>query len=76
MGEALTRRVLAGRDLPRLNTAADAYNPASIETSIATAAFDMETVNEEALLMRRAVRFEPLHGIGKDTQSRSWGPRS
>jgi len=63
-GEALTRRILGGRDLPRLNTAVDAYNLASVETSIAIAAFDMETVNQEALTMRRAVKSEPFHGIG------------
>jgi DNA/RNA-binding domain of Phe-tRNA-synthetase-like protein len=65
--EALTRRVLGGRDLPRLNTVVDAYNLASIETSIAIAAFDMETVNEDALLMRRGVKGELFHGIGMDS---------
>ena len=63
-GEALTRRVLGGRDLPRLNTAVDAYNLASLETSVAIAAFDAEIVNEGSLLMRRAAKNEPFHGIG------------
>jgi DNA/RNA-binding domain of Phe-tRNA-synthetase-like protein len=63
-GEALTRRVLGGRDLPRLNTLVDAYNLASIETSIAVAAFDLQMVRAEALLMRTAVRGEAFHGIG------------
>jgi len=63
-GEALTRRVLGGRNLPRLNTAVDAYNLASLETSIAIAAFDTETVNEDSLLIRRAAKNEPFHGIG------------
>lgn len=62
--EALTRRVLGGRDLPRLNTVVDAYNLASAETSIAIAAFDVETINEDALLMRRGVKGELFHGIG------------
>jgi len=63
-GEALTRRILGGRDLPTVNTVVDAYNIASVETSIAIAAFDLNTMNEEALLMRRAVKGEPFHGIG------------
>lgn len=63
-GEALTRRVLGGRDLPRLNTVVDAYNLASIETSIAIAAFDTETVDEDALVMRRGVKGELFYGIG------------
>lgn len=66
-GEALTRRILGGRDLPRLNTLVDAYNLASVETSIAIAAFDTETVNEDTLVMRRAVRGELFHGIGMST---------
>jgi DNA/RNA-binding domain of Phe-tRNA-synthetase-like protein len=63
-GEALTRRILGGRDLPRVNTVVDAYNLASVETSIAIAAFDSRKVNEEALLMRRATTGELFHGIG------------
>ena len=66
-GEALTRRVLGGRDLPRLNTAVDAYNLVSIETSIAVAAFDMGAVREDALLMRRAAKAEQFRGIGMDS---------
>jgi DNA/RNA-binding domain of Phe-tRNA-synthetase-like protein len=66
-GEALTRRVLGGRDLPRLNTLVDAYNLASVETSIAVAAFDLERVKGDALLMRRAVNGEAFHGIGMDS---------
>jgi DNA/RNA-binding domain of Phe-tRNA-synthetase-like protein len=66
-GEALTRRVLGGRDLPRLNTLVDAYNLASIETSIAVAAFDLERVKGDALLMRRAVSGEAFRGIGMDS---------
>ncbi len=63
-GEALTRRILGGRDLPRVNTVVDAYNLASVETSIAIAAFDSRNVKEEALVMRRAMTGEPFHGIG------------
>ncbi len=63
-GEALTRRVLGGRDLPRINTLVDAYNLVSVETSIAIAAFDLSRVREDALIMRKAVKGEPFHGIG------------
>ncbi len=63
-GEALTRRILGGRDLPTVNTVVDAYNLASVETSIAIAAFDLDTISEDALVMRRGVRGEPFHGIG------------
>jgi len=63
-GEALTRRILGGRDLPTVNTVVDAYNIASIETSVAIAAFDLGTIDGESLVMRRAVKGEPFHGIG------------
>lgn len=63
-GEALTRRILGGSGLPRLNTVVDSYNLASVETSIAIAAFDGETINEDALMMRRAVKSELFRGIG------------
>ena len=48
-GEALTRRILGGGNLPRVNTAVDAYNLASVETSIAIAAFDLDAIEEETL---------------------------
>jgi len=66
-GEALTRRILGGRDLPRINTAVDAYNLASVETSIAIAAFDLRTIAEDSLTMRKAQRGERFHGIGMTT---------
>jgi DNA/RNA-binding domain of Phe-tRNA-synthetase-like protein len=66
-GEALTRRILAGRDLPRVNTVVDAYNLASVETSIAIAAFDSEKVNEDSLVMRKGKSGESFFGIGMDS---------
>jgi DNA/RNA-binding domain of Phe-tRNA-synthetase-like protein len=66
-GEALTRRILGGRDLPRVNTLVDSYNLASVETSIAIAAFDSKKVSEGALIMRKAMSGEPFHGIGMDS---------
>ena len=68
-GEALTRRILSGRDLPRVNTVVDAYNLASIQTSIAIAAFDGERVDADSLRMRKAAKNEPFHGIGMDSPS-------
>ena len=63
-GEALTRRILGGRDLPTVNTVVDAYNIASVETSVAIAAFDLDAIEEASLVMRRAVKGETFHGIG------------
>src|SRR5512137_2942998 len=38
--EALVRRILAGKPLPTINTAVDAYNLASVRTGVPLAAFD------------------------------------
>ncbi len=64
-GEALTRRVLSGRDLPAINTLVDSYNLASIQTSIAIAAFDLDRISEN-LLMRRSRSGESFLGIGME----------
>lgn len=61
--EALLRRVLRGRSIPRINTLVDAYNLASMETHIALAAFDLSTLAGD-LLMRHAAEGEEFHGIG------------
>lgn len=63
--EALIRRVLRGRRLPVINTLVDAYNLASIETTIPLAAFDEDGLVDE-LLMREAVPGEKFLGIGMD----------
>jgi len=63
-GEALTRRILGGRDLPRVNTIVDAYNLASVETSVAIAAFDTRKVRADTLVMRKAAVGEAFLGIG------------
>lgn len=63
--EALIRRVLRNRPLPRINTLVDAYNLASIETTIPLAAFDEDALAGE-LLMREAVAGEEFLGIGMD----------
>lgn len=63
--EALTRRILAGKPLPRINTLVDAYNLASIKTRIALATFDANKL-EGKLLMRFAEENEHIVGIGMD----------
>jgi len=63
--EALTRRILAGKPLPRINTLVDAYNLASIKTRIALATFDADKL-EGKLLMRFAEENEHIVGIGMD----------
>jgi DNA/RNA-binding domain of Phe-tRNA-synthetase-like protein len=61
--EALVRRILAGKVLPAINTAVDAYNLASIRTGIPIAAFDADTLGG-ALAMRFAEEGEEFLGIG------------
>jgi len=61
--EALIRRLLRGKPLPRINTFVDAYNLASIKTEIAIAAFDSDKAFGE-LMMRYAKEGEEFLGIG------------
>ncbi|MDD3856878.1 MAG: phenylalanine--tRNA ligase beta subunit-related protein [Methanoculleus sp.] len=61
--EALVRRILAGKVLPTINTAVDAYNLASVRTGIPIAAFDAGTLSG-ALAMRFAEEGEEFLGIG------------
>lgn len=63
--EALIRRVLRGRPLPRINTLVDAYNLASIDTAIPLAAFDEGGLVGE-LLMREALEGERFLGISME----------
>jgi DNA/RNA-binding domain of Phe-tRNA-synthetase-like protein len=61
--EALIRRILQGKDIPKINTAVDAYNLVSIETHVAIGAFD-EALLKGQLTMRTADNGEEFHGIG------------
>ena len=61
--EALIRRVLRGRPLPRINSLVDAYNLASMKSEIAFAAFDADELHN-GLVMRFAVEREEFLGIG------------
>lgn len=63
--EALIRRILGERPLPRINTAVDAYNLASMTTCIALAAFDISRLDGK-LVMRFANKGETFLGIGMD----------
>jgi DNA/RNA-binding domain of Phe-tRNA-synthetase-like protein len=63
--EALIRRVLRGRTIPKINTLVDAYNLASIDSCISLAAFDKDVINGE-LFMREALANEEFYGIGMD----------
>jgi DNA/RNA-binding domain of Phe-tRNA-synthetase-like protein len=63
--EALIRRILAGKSLPRINTLVDAYNLASIKSRIALATFDADRL-EGKLLMRFAEEGEQFIGIGME----------
>ena len=61
--EALIRRILAGNNIPRINTLVDTYNLASIKSGIAIATFDTDKLNGD-LLMRFAEEGEQFCGIG------------
>jgi len=63
--EALIRRVLGGKPIPRINTAVDAYNLASMTTCIALAAFDINRLDGD-ITMRFANKGEEFLGIGMD----------
>lgn len=61
--EALVRRILAGKPLPTINTAVDAYNLASIRTGVPIGAFDAHLLHGD-LTMRFAQEGEEFLGIG------------
>ncbi|BAJ51379.1 conserved hypothetical protein [Candidatus Caldarchaeum subterraneum] len=63
--EALLRRVLAGRDFPRINPLVDVYNVVSMQSLLPIAAFDVEKLKGE-LLMKFANVGELFLGIGMD----------
>ncbi|ABD40266.1 phosphoenolpyruvate synthase [Methanospirillum hungatei JF-1] len=63
--EALIRRILAGKPLPSINTAVDAYNLASIRTGVPIGAFDADLLHGE-LSMRFAQEGEEFLGIGME----------
>lgn len=61
--EALVRRILAGKPLPTINTAVDAYNLVSALHGVPIAAFDADLLHG-GLTMRFAREGEAFQGIG------------
>ena len=62
-GEALLRRVLHERELPRISTVVDAYNLASMKTIIPISGFDKDLLNPP-FQIRFAKNGETFTGIG------------
>ncbi len=62
-GEALLRRVLHGKELPRISTVVDAYNLASMKTIIPISGFDKDRLNPP-FQIRFAKNGETFTGIG------------
>ncbi len=60
--EALTRRILQGKPIPRVNTLVDSYNLASIKTGIPMGAFDLDKL--DGALTLRFAKEEEFLGIG------------
>lgn len=64
-GEALLRRVLHGKEIPKISTVVDSYNLASLKTIIPLSGFDLD-----ALHLPLCIRFsqlnEEFHGIGME----------
>jgi DNA/RNA-binding domain of Phe-tRNA-synthetase-like protein len=62
--EALTRRALSGKKFPKINTAVDAYNLASLRSGVPIAAFDADMLAGGDLTLRFAKDGERFLGIG------------
>lgn len=65
--EALIRRVLRDKSIPRINTWVDSYNLASMKTAIPLASFDADLIGGN-LFLREAEQGEKFLGIGMDKQ--------
>ncbi len=63
--EALVRRILRGNPLPTINTLVDAYNLASVTTTIPFGAFDTDKMRGTPI-MREAKPGEEFLGIGME----------
>lgn len=61
--EALIRRVIQGKPLPKINTLVDSYNLASMESRVPLAAFDSFQISPD-LILRFSVKDEEFTGIG------------
>lgn len=66
-GEALARRILGGKPLPRIHPLVDAYNLASASTLVPIGAYDLDRI-EAPLVVRPAKQGDKFHGIGRDEE--------
>jgi DNA/RNA-binding domain of Phe-tRNA-synthetase-like protein len=66
--EALTRRIVGGKELPTISTFVDSYNLASVSIGIAIAAFDLDSISYDELFMRKARPAEYFKGIGMNSE--------
>ncbi|MGQ4832997.1 MAG: B3/B4 domain-containing protein [Candidatus Asgardarchaeia archaeon] len=64
-GEALARRILQGKKIPRIFNVVDAYNLASAETFVSFGAYDLDRI-KFPLIFDLAKEGEPFYGIGMD----------
>ncbi|MDI6888878.1 MAG: phenylalanine--tRNA ligase beta subunit-related protein [Methanocellales archaeon] len=60
--EALTRRILQGKPIPRVSTLVDSYNLASIKTGVPMGAFDLDRL--DGVLTLRFAKEDEFIGIG------------
>ena len=61
--EALIRRILLDKPIPKISTVVDSYNLASIKSCIALAAFDEDKICGD-ITMRFSIEGEKFRGIG------------
>jgi len=62
-GEALLRRVLRGKEIPRISNLVDSYNLASLKTLVPMSGFDLDLVNPP-LQVRFSKKADSFKGIG------------
>lgn len=67
-GEALARRLLAGRPLPTILPLVDAYNAASATTLVPIGAYDLDHA-QTPITIRPAHIGETFHGIGREPET-------
>jgi DNA/RNA-binding domain of Phe-tRNA-synthetase-like protein len=68
-GEALLRRMLHGKEIPKISTVVDSYNLASLKTIIPLSGFDLDTLHLP-LCVRFSRANEEFHGIGMEAPIR------
>ena len=65
-GEALLRRVLQGKEIPKISNVVDAYNLASLKTIIPLSGYDLDTLFPP-LIVRFSNENDVFQGIGMDS---------